>query len=267
MTDQMTDQRRLQNKWRPALEFRSRQGVYQALADLSTLLLFFSLATVISLHQAFGCDLFRQSAHQSRDVRNNGGDEKDIRALEPGKPLKREMASGQRHAYQIRLDAGQFLKVIVEQQGIDVVVQIYGPNGNLSQEFDGESRLRGEETVAVVDESAGDYHLTVRPRRQSGPAGSYEIRIGELRAATENDRTLHESRLLFDQALKLRGAGKYDEALISVQRALEIREKLLGPDHPDVTAILLGVYLAGEQKWSIWGSFSKRAENNALRTW
>src|SRR5262249_776625 len=147
--------------------------------------------------QAFGGDMFRQSAQQSRNARSGGSDEMGVRALEVGKPIRRELAGGQKHAYRIGLSSDQFMKVIVEQQGIDVVVQVSGPDGKQILEFDSESRTRGQEVVSQVAEAGGDYQLVVEPKLREAPAGAYEIRIEELRPATENDRTLQESRNLY----------------------------------------------------------------------
>ena len=47
-------------------------------------------------------------------------------ALEPGKPVERELAGGQSHSYSIALTAGQYLHVVVDQRGIDVVVTLFG---------------------------------------------------------------------------------------------------------------------------------------------
>jgi hypothetical protein len=181
------------NKCRPALDLRRNRNAYQALASLSALLLFFNLIAAISSRQAFGSShgLFRQSNQQSHDVRSGGGDEKDVRALEAGKPIKSELAGGQEHVYRIGLGADQFLKVIVEQQGIDVVAQMSGPDGKQILEVDSESRSQGQEEVSLVAEVAGAFLLTVRPKLNGTPAGSYEIRIEELRVATDTDRALH----------------------------------------------------------------------------
>jgi tetratricopeptide (TPR) repeat protein len=238
---------RLQNKRRPALELRRRFDAYQALASLLTLSLFFSLAPAVFSRRAFGGSfgLFQQSPQQSRDKASGGGDEKDVRALEAGKPIKGELAGGRQHAYRISLGAGQFLKVVVEQQGIDVVAQVSGPDGKQILEFDSESRSKGQEEVSLVAESAGAFQLIVRPKQNGAPAGSYEIRIEELRVATDTDRALHDASKQFEEALKLQRAGKYDEARSLLERALEIRERLLGTEHRDVAAcidILAGVY-------------------------
>jgi CHAT domain-containing protein/tetratricopeptide (TPR) repeat protein len=182
-------------------------------------------------------NLIPQSASES----NGAGNEEEFRVLERGKPIRRELAGGQEHGYQIRLIAHLFLKVVVEQKGIDVIVQVAGPDGKQILEFDSESRPEGQEEVSLVAEAAGGFRLMVRPRINGAVAGSYEIRIEELRIATDTDRALHDARRQYEEALKLRGAGKYDEALPLAERALEIRTRLLGSEHRDVAAAINGL--------------------------
>jgi len=49
---------------------------------------------------------------------------------------------------------------------------------------------------------------------------------------------LEEARVLNQQVVKLYQAGRYQDALPLAQRALEIREKALGPEHPDTAGSL-----------------------------
>jgi tetratricopeptide (TPR) repeat protein len=158
--------------------------------------------------------------------------------LELGKPIERELAGGQSHAYQITLAAGQYLNVIVEQRGIDVVARLQGPDGKLIFEFDSELRKLGQEPVSQVAEIVGNYQLNVVAKEKNAPTGRYEIRVVELRAAIESDQALQEARKLNAEFRKLLFAGKYDEARPLIERALEIREKTLGPEHPGVVAFL-----------------------------
>src|SRR6266545_2289363 len=236
------------NKRRQALELRRSQIGFRGLNAFLTPLLIFFLSAVTPSSKAH-CrtgDLIRQSTQEPSDA----GKEKDIHALEQGKPIRRELAGGQRHAYLIRLAADWFLKAVIEQDGIDVVARLLGPDGEQIMEFDSESRLRGMETVSQVAEAEGDYWLVVQPRQKAASAGAYEIRIEELRAATENDRALQEARKLYKKAIDLRNSGRYDEALPHFERALEIRERRLGPDHPDVSQAISGLatlhYYKGE---------------------
>jgi hypothetical protein len=137
------------NRWRPVLELRRMRNAYQALVSPSILLLFLSLEAAIPSNKAFGgsLGLSRQSSQQSRDKTSGGGDEKDTRALEAGKPIKSELAGGQRHVYRIGLEANQFLKVVVKQNGIDVRAEVSGPVGKTILEFDSEIRTQGREEV------------------------------------------------------------------------------------------------------------------------
>src|ERR1700738_5132483 len=48
------------------------------------------------------------------------------RPLELGKPIEMELKGGEVHSYSINLTAGQFLHLIVDQRGIDVVVTLFG---------------------------------------------------------------------------------------------------------------------------------------------
>jgi CHAT domain-containing protein len=122
--------------------------------------------------------------------------EKDARPLVPGQPIERELAGGEAHTYQITLIAGQYLQVLVEQRGIDVVATLYGPAGRSLTESDGVRQ--GVESISTVAEAPGTYRLEVRPAEVKAKSGRYEVTIKELRAATPQDR----SRIITEQAAK-----------------------------------------------------------------
>jgi CHAT domain-containing protein/Tfp pilus assembly protein PilF len=228
------------NKHRFTLCQRRGRVVNQNSANLVTLFLLFSLAPVAPSHQALGRQpgLIRQFTNQPRDGGHRTGDENDVRVLEPSNPIKRDLAAGQQHGYQVRLGADQFLKAAVEQDGIDVVVQVSGPDGKQILEFDFESGPRRREEVSLVAEVAGDYRLLVRSTRETAPPGRYEIKIEELRAATENERALYDAQKLHQESIKLLRARKYDEAIRSSEQALAVREKVLGADHHEVASVI-----------------------------
>src|SRR5215470_15249350 len=228
---------------RSALRRLGGRIVFPQLAAILSGLPFFCLLAVTLSGKAYGraSDLILQTTQETASAGNG----KDIQSLEPGKPIRRELGGGQEHGYQIKLNADQFLKGIVEQQGVDVIVQVSGPDGKQILEFDSESRPLGKEEISLVAEAPGVFLLAVRPKLTRAPAGSYEIRIEELRVATDTDRALHDARKQVEGALKLQRAGKHDEALPLAERAMEIRERLLGTEHRDVAAavgLLADVY-------------------------
>jgi CHAT domain-containing protein/Tfp pilus assembly protein PilF len=160
------------------------------------------------------------------------------RQLELGKPIERELAGGQSHSYQMTLATGQYVKLVVDQRGIDVVVKLFGLDGKQMTEFDSESRGQGQETVGWVAEDAGNFRLDAVAKYKNAAAGGYEIKVVELRIATENDRALHEAGKLNTEFRKLYFAGKYDAAIPLVESMLKIRERVLGPEHLDVASTL-----------------------------
>src|SRR5687767_4861073 len=99
------------------------------LVNRLTLFLLFGLLVVVSAQVAFvrATVSAEQSIQESRDARIVAGGEEDVRALEPDKPQRRELAGGRRHAYRVGLGADQLLKAIVEQDGLDVAVQVLDP--------------------------------------------------------------------------------------------------------------------------------------------
>lgn len=150
----------------------------------------------------------------------------EIRGLERGKPIERELAGGEVHAYSIKLTVGQFLSVIVDQRGIDVVVTLFAPDGKQVAEVDSGNGANGPEPVVVVAETSGSYRLVVRSFDQKAASGRYEVRMETLRAATSEDKKLAAAVSL---ALKTRDLAT---ALVFSQTeaeraALLVREKEL----------------------------------------
>jgi CHAT domain-containing protein len=155
-----------------------------------------------------------------------------IRQLVPGRPIVRDLAGLQSHSYQMRLAAGQYVRVVVDQRGVDVVVKLIGADGKQIKEFDADSSVQGREIVSWVTEDAGNYRLEAGAKNKAA-AGQYVIQAVVLRVAKEDERDLYEASILFTESRRLFLAGKYDEAIPLIGRVREIREKVLGPEHPE----------------------------------
>src|SRR5262245_53834350 len=67
------------------------------------------------------------------EVRQDQKEEQALQ-LERDKPIERELAGSQSHSYQMDLSAGQYVKLVVDQLGIDVVVSLFGPDGKQALE-------------------------------------------------------------------------------------------------------------------------------------
>ena len=127
-----------------------------------------------------------------------------IDALKPGTSIERDLKKGETHSYRITLDAGQYFQAVVNQDGISVAVRIYGAEDRLLAEGSGNSR--GERRILFVSAVAGEYHLRVNATAENADALSrYEMKIAELRPATDEDRSRYSAQELFAEASHTRG--------------------------------------------------------------
>ncbi|MEW6734059.1 MAG: tetratricopeptide repeat protein [Acidobacteriota bacterium] len=147
----------------------------------------------------------------------------DIRRLEQGKPVERELQGGEHHSYQISLTTGQYLHIVVQQKGIDVVVSIFDPDENKLAEVDSPNGVAGPEPLFLVTERAGDYRLEVRSPEEKVSPGKYEINIAELRPAIAKDTNLVAAQKLFAEGSLLSAQGMAEssrQAIAKYQAAL-----------------------------------------------
>ncbi len=135
-------------------------------------------------------------------------------SLQPGTPIERTLAAGQSHSYTISLEQDQFLQLLVDQRGIDVVVRTFSPAGRRLREVDTPNGTDGPEDVTVIAETAGVYRIEVAPLDPSPPPGRYEIKIVELRKATEQELQAGKNQ----EVLKAKGLALLIEATQSLQQ-------------------------------------------------
>ena len=108
--------------------------------------------------------------------------------LQIGTPIERTLTAGQSHRYTINLEEAQIAQLVVDQRGIDVIVRVFSPGGRRLGEFDTPNGTQGPENVTVIAETAGAYRIEVAPLSgYENPSGRYEIKVVEIRKATEQE--------------------------------------------------------------------------------
>jgi erythromycin esterase len=100
--------------------------------------------------------------------------------LDPSQRLQQQLGGGEQHEYMLQLRTGAFARVVVEQQGIDVVVSALAPDGRTLAEVDSPNGANGPEPVSIAATVKGGYRITVRSFDAKAPAGKYTIRVDEL---------------------------------------------------------------------------------------
>jgi CHAT domain-containing protein/Tfp pilus assembly protein PilF len=139
-----------------------------------------------------------------------------LTALSAGPPLLQSLSAGRVRRYEILLAAGQYLQLVVQQNGVDVALRVLDPAGRLLLRVDSPNGTQGPEELFLVADKAGRHVLEIEA---SEGDGSYELRVEALRAATPQDRArsaaaaaYSRARLLEREADVAKAAASYREA-------------------------------------------------------
>lgn len=108
--------------------------------------------------------------------------------LRLGTTVERQLAGGETNAFQIPLTAGQFARVAVDQQGIDIELHLLAPNAQRLVGMDTLNSTQGPEVAAVIAEIAGNYRVEIVSPNEAVLSGGYAVKVETLRTATDSDR-------------------------------------------------------------------------------
>jgi len=156
----------------------------------------------------------------------------EAKTLAAGETLKERLSGGETRLFRIELSAGQFLRVVVEQEGIDVEVALVGPGRKRLLEMDSPNGTYGPEPLSMVAEESGEYTVEVRSPDKKAADGSFELRVEALREPEAADRKRGEAERMFAEAYRSlsrpeaearQQALKNLEALLPVFRSLQDR--------------------------------------------
>src|SRR5258706_14192122 len=71
-------------------------------------------------------------------------------SVQVGIPIERTLAAGQSHTYNISIEQDQFMRLVVDQRGIDVIIHVFSPAGRQLGEFDSPNGTNGPEDVTLI---------------------------------------------------------------------------------------------------------------------
>ena len=159
----------------------------------------------------------------------------EARPLELGVPRTSEWRGGT-EVYRTALSAGDYLRLVVDQQGVDLVVALTDPRGQELLEVDSPNGAHGPETVFAVAETTGDHFIELCGWNET-VGGAYTVRVEASRPATDRDRRLAAAARAAADADRLMGqdradalehaAERYEEALAVWEDAGESTQEAL----------------------------------------
>ncbi len=155
---------------------------------------------------------------------------KEMGGVSPGETRRQSIDGGESHVYRVALARGQYLRAVVEQDGIDLTVSFYEPGTDPASaaaksliDMDTLNGAHGPESVSLVAGASGEYTLVVRSGSRGAMPGRYELRLEGAREPSESDLTRVRAEAASLEGRRLRRLGtnesgrqalaKYAEAL------------------------------------------------------
>jgi CHAT domain-containing protein/Tfp pilus assembly protein PilF len=190
--------------------------------------------------------------------------------IQAAAPFTRDLSSGEVHLYHLTLDEGDYTRLEVIQQGLDVATEVRGPSGARIIRVDTSSGRFSTENVSFIAEEKGQYEVEVSTF-YPGDTGKYKLIVAALHKAGGDDRLrveaehadleasrnleaarralgnwqalgdrLREGRALARLGKALDASGKREEALGSYEQALSLQRVLGDPEGMAETLYELG---------------------------
>lgn len=128
----------------------------------------------------------------------------------PGTAARRDLGPGEIACYRTGLAAGQFLRIEIEQRGIDAIARLRGPAGDVLIEADRTIYEDGPELVAGITEKAGEHVLELEAWKRPGPPGHVEVRVVSRRRPSDEDR---HWATLYSDFLAVKTASGYEDVI------------------------------------------------------
>ena len=171
----------------------------------------------------------------------------DASVLRVGEAVQGSVSPGAEETFVFEAARGEYLRLRLEQRGIDVVLRLYGPDGSLSAEVDGPGGRWVEERLSTLTPKAGHYRVEIAAAPDEPAAGTYELVLEELRAAVDEDGRRLEADDHFHRGRHLRQATSEPERRAAVDAFRQAADLYRGLSDPrgeaDAVDQLGGVFL------------------------
>ena len=126
--------------------------------------------------------------------------------------IEGSLRGGQRRSFPITLNRRDYVHLVVEQQGIDLVLHWIVPDGRHTVSVDSPTGSRGPEHLRHIAEQAGSHRVELTPLSDQAPAGRFRLEVRQLRQATAED----------EQRIRARSSFLHAEAQRTAPEAIEL---------------------------------------------
>jgi CHAT domain-containing protein len=149
-------------------------------------------------------------------------------------PIERQLQSGETHLYKISLTAGTYMRVLITPRDINIKSKLLAENSSANVGVVYYPNMHGIHFVSLVTETSGEYRLEIG--LADNKAGRYEVKLVELRPATEEDKIRSAAEKSETEGIRFvpaesaqdtwQAISKYEEALAHWRKLKDSKSEL-----------------------------------------
>ena len=128
--------------------------------------------------------------------------------LTAGAKFERTLEPGAEHTYTAKLESGSAILATVDQEGVDVVIDVYAPDGKRVAQLDTPNGAQGPEPINLTVLQTGTYKFVVHALDKS--SGKYVMSVDRIVSPVENATRLAKEMYRSDVLVKLWEASLTD---------------------------------------------------------
>lgn len=119
--------------------------------------------------------------------------------LKLGEPFSTVMKKGEKHNFKLTLTGNQFVRLELDQQGIDVKIVAWQPNGTPIRSFDSPNGANGSEIITLMAKDEGEYFFMVEPFAENAESGRYTFEVKSIESFGEtNEKRIDQIMSIWD---------------------------------------------------------------------
>lgn len=160
--------------------------------------------------------------------------------LELGSVFTETVEGKEVRPYSINARAGQYLRVVIEQQGIDIEVVLVSANGETLVTVNNANGTRGMEVVSFVASHDESFRINIKPTEPKPKPGIYRISIAEQRSSVDEDVKRVNAERSVTAGEVLRSQESYKQAIAKYQEAYQLYEEIGDTDGAALALLDIG---------------------------
>ncbi|WP_223034366.1 alpha/beta hydrolase [Hanstruepera marina] len=167
-------------------------------------------------------------------AQNNNGKE-----LIAGEKIDKTISALDEHTYTVELENGMAIVGEVLQKGIDLVIDVYRPNGELLKQIDSPNGTNGVEPIDITSVESGEYKLIVHTLDKNVKKGTYTLTTKKILSLSDNTKRITKKELPTKTLYNLWESSLTDKNAIDTFIAKQTDKHIIEPIEGNDTDMLV----------------------------